>query len=80
MSGMDEQRQKINERMAKPAPLVSDAEVDAALEFLNRASDLAGRKQPIPRTLMRCILEEAAMERVGMRSRTVPNGERGGAA
>jgi hypothetical protein len=45
----------------RPKPLVSDAEVDAAMEFLNRASDLAGRHQPIPRTIMRCGCEQQSL-------------------
>lgn len=53
--------------MERPKPLVSDAEVQAALGILNQMSVLAAREQPVPGTLMRIILEEAAMVRVGMK-------------
>lgn len=63
MSGMDEQQLRINERMANPTPLVSDDEVRAAEEMLQRLSDAAGREQPIPATFIRFMLEEAAKAR-----------------
>jgi hypothetical protein len=63
MTGMDEQQQQINERMSKPAPLVTDAEVKAAKDILDRMSALAGRDQPVPDILIRFMLEEAARAR-----------------
>ena len=36
MNGMDEQQSRINARMAKPKPLVSDDEVRAAEGMLGR--------------------------------------------
>jgi len=62
--------------MRQQTYLVSDAEVEAAMNFLGRASDLAGREQPIPPSLMRCILEEAAMVRTGIKR--APTEEVGG--
>jgi hypothetical protein len=62
--------------MAEVKKLVSEAEVDAAMEYINRASAFAGRVQPIPRTLMRCILEESAMERTGMRRAVAFNADK----
>lgn len=52
--------------MTTARPIVSDEEVQAARDILNRMSDLAGREQPIPDTLIRIMLEEAAMVRLGM--------------
>lgn len=52
--------------MSEPRPLVSKSEVRAAKDYLDRASKLAGREQPVPDTLIRGMLEEAAMVRVGM--------------
>jgi hypothetical protein len=49
-------------------PIVSDAEVQAAKAILDRMSALAGREQPVPDTLVRIMLEEAAMVRTGMKS------------
>jgi hypothetical protein len=71
-NGMDEWKLmigaalRINERMAKPASLVSDAELDAAMDTLARISDAAGRSPPIPRSIMRCVLEKAAFARLQM--------------
>lgn len=47
-------------------PLVSDAEVAAAKDILDRMAATAGREQPVPDTLIRIMLEEAAMVRTGM--------------
>jgi hypothetical protein len=77
MNGMDEQQQAINARMARPEPLVSDDEVRAAKGVLDRMPALAGREQPVPDTLIRFMLEEAAMVRVGMiKLAPLSNGER----
>lgn len=53
--------------MTKPKPLVSDEEVRAASDALDRLSEAAGRENPVPATFMRFILEEAAMVRTGMK-------------
>jgi hypothetical protein len=74
MNGMDEQQRKINERMARPRPLVSDEEVKAAEDMLRRLCEAAGQDPPIPAVFIRHMLEEAAMTRKGMFS--FSNGER----
>jgi hypothetical protein len=66
MNGMNEQQKAINERMAKPKPLVSDEEVRAAEGMLARLCEAAGREPPIPAVFIRHMLEEAAMVRTGM--------------
>jgi hypothetical protein len=76
MNGMDEQQRKINERMARPKPLVSDEEVKAAEDMLRRLCEAAGREPPIPAVFIRHMLEEAAMTRTGMFS--FSNGVRAG--
>lgn len=78
MNGMDEMQRKINERMGHPVPLVSEAEVHAAKNILDRMSVLAGREQPVPDILVRFMLEEAAKVRAGDVS--FPNGDRGSGA
>lgn len=39
---------------------ISDAEVKAAREFLDQASNLAGQPQPVPEIIVRGMLEAAA--------------------
>jgi len=63
MNGMDEQQRKINERMAKPGPLVNDEEVRAAEDMLRRLCEAAGKEPPIPAIFIRHMLEEAAKAR-----------------
>ncbi len=58
--------------MTETRLLVSDAEVKAAKDYLDKASGLAGREQPVPDTIIRGMLEEAAIVRVGMRARPCP--------
>lgn len=53
--------------MSEQTYLVSDAEVQAAKDMLDHMSDLAGREQPVPSTLIRVMLEEAAKIRAGMK-------------
>lgn len=52
--------------MAERKFLVSDGEVRAARIILDKMAALAGREQPVPDSLIRIMLEEAAMVRVGM--------------
>ena len=47
--------------------LVSDDEVQAAASVLNQMAAVAGRTQPVPDTIVRFMLEEAAMVRTGMK-------------
>lgn len=56
----------------KPKPLVSDDEVKAAKGILDQMSAMAGREQPVPDTLIRFMLEEAAMVRTGMKKPGAP--------
>lgn len=74
MNGMDEMQQKINERMAKPKPPVSDEEVKAAEDMLRRLCEAADREPPIPAIFIRHMLEEAAKVRAGAVS--FSNGDR----
>lgn len=52
---------------SKPKPIVSDNEVRAAKYVLDDMAEAAGRDQPVPDVLVRFMLEEAAMVRLGMK-------------
>lgn len=56
------------ERRHTGKPLVSDDEVRAAKRVLDQMAQMAGRDQPVPDTIVRFMLEEAAMVRVGMKA------------
>lgn len=59
--------------MAEPnKALVSDDEVRAAKSILDQMSAMANREQPVPDTLIRFMLEEAAMIRTGMKKPGAP--------
>lgn len=60
--------------MTDPKPLVSDAEVQAAKVMVDKFAEFAGHK-PVPDFIVRFILEEAAIARMGMKSAPVSNGE-----
>lgn len=69
---MGEMLQAALKTSLRPKPLVSDDEVKAAKDVLDQMSAMAGREQPVPDTLIRFMLEEAAMVRTGMKQPGAP--------
>jgi hypothetical protein len=74
MNGMDEQQRKINDLMANPKSIVSDAEVRAAEDMLVCLCAAADKEPPIPAIFIRHMLTAAALARAGALSFT--NGDR----